>query len=588
MKIRFLYIFLLFLLTIFSCDTAFIDVAGSRLSNLPYDLTVGGKEFSSTDISMSGRVERSPYTLEFVISNPSSDDFTVKSFSVESIEGSFYIYQGVEGTTLSKGESATGILAFAPVYEGDFSATLTLDTDWSEPLVFNLSGEGVSRSVYVATSGSDSDGLGTPSSPYLTLEKGISEADEFDTLYVAAGTYTVSSTLTVDKELHLQGSYTIGSDGSWSKDLNSDGTGLARSSIITSSVTADGDTATVELANPQSLSTYPEGFDQTLFQGFTVYGPYLSNSGGNISKALQISAYTTMVVENNLIGGSGETSIALHAINSSSFCYLIFNKILGSESTLATYPVNSYAVYLENSFYPVFLYNYINGGVTTSVAAGIINYQSQYIDFYGNIVYSGNSSTPGAMLYGLNSLYAGIYYLINNTFVNGGDAGSFYGLSLDAGDYYIYNNLFTLTNSPSATNYFLAYTGVTFSANTTNLFDSRITSYGSYGYDGSNDIPAVNSLPTAVGNVAADLSTIIDESNAYTFTASATVAQTAMGTDLTQLLLFPVPAEGASITYPPLFPYFMDRSSSSYFSIDGTLRTGDGSTGWSVGPFEVD
>ena len=58
--------------------------------------------------------------------------------------------------------------------------------------------------IYVSPSGSDS-GAGTYDSPYQTISKAISSANAKQTIYLAGGTYLISSSLTIDKTLDFVG-----------------------------------------------------------------------------------------------------------------------------------------------------------------------------------------------------------------------------------------------------------------------------------------------------------------------------------------------------------------------------------------------
>jgi len=59
--------------------------------------------------------------------------------------------------------------------------------------------------VYVATTGNDGTGNGTAAAPYATIAAGISHASAGDTVYVVAGTYNVSTQITVPVGVSLMG-----------------------------------------------------------------------------------------------------------------------------------------------------------------------------------------------------------------------------------------------------------------------------------------------------------------------------------------------------------------------------------------------
>ena len=52
--------------------------------------------------------------------------------------------------------------------------------------------------VHIATSGSDSAGTGQATAPFATIQKGISQAQEGDTVLVEAGTYTGEGNRNID------------------------------------------------------------------------------------------------------------------------------------------------------------------------------------------------------------------------------------------------------------------------------------------------------------------------------------------------------------------------------------------------------
>ena len=66
--------------------------------------------------------------------------------------------------------------------------------------------QGMAKTVYVAKYGDDGTGHGSRGKPYLTIQKGIDEANEDDTIWVFAGTY--EENVLVDKRIDLVGNGT--------------------------------------------------------------------------------------------------------------------------------------------------------------------------------------------------------------------------------------------------------------------------------------------------------------------------------------------------------------------------------------------
>ena len=59
--------------------------------------------------------------------------------------------------------------------------------------------------IYVATTGNDGTGDGSAGAPYLTLGHAVTQATAGDTIYVTAGTYTITSQVAVPVGISIMG-----------------------------------------------------------------------------------------------------------------------------------------------------------------------------------------------------------------------------------------------------------------------------------------------------------------------------------------------------------------------------------------------
>ena len=69
---------------------------------------------------------------------------------------------------------------------------------------------------FVSPSGSNSFSGLSSSTPFLTIEKGISTASSYDSVIVLSGTYPILNTLTISKPITLLGMGASIDGGSWS------------------------------------------------------------------------------------------------------------------------------------------------------------------------------------------------------------------------------------------------------------------------------------------------------------------------------------------------------------------------------------
>lgn len=97
-------------------------------------------------------------------------------------------------TTLPPGECATA--SFALILSRTNQADLLASADKAKAFLGNL------RARYVATTGNDVTGTGTAGNPFATIQKGIDQAQDGDTVIVQPGTY--AGGINVNKPVHLK------------------------------------------------------------------------------------------------------------------------------------------------------------------------------------------------------------------------------------------------------------------------------------------------------------------------------------------------------------------------------------------------
>ena len=81
-------------------------------------------------------------------------------------------------------------------------------------LLFTLTAS--ATKYYVSPSGNNSNAGLSGSASFLTIDKGISTASNYDTVVVMTGTYTISAALAINKPLTLLGQGAQIDGGSWS------------------------------------------------------------------------------------------------------------------------------------------------------------------------------------------------------------------------------------------------------------------------------------------------------------------------------------------------------------------------------------
>jgi hypothetical protein len=106
------------------------------------------------------------------------------------------------GTYTLNFQSADKVFTVTTSYPGHKSAskTVTVNNNSIGTANFQLGMD----SVYVSSIGSDTTGIGTLDNPYKTIQKGLDNVNPRGTVYIANGTYTLSS-FSISKDVHIVG-----------------------------------------------------------------------------------------------------------------------------------------------------------------------------------------------------------------------------------------------------------------------------------------------------------------------------------------------------------------------------------------------
>jgi hypothetical protein len=266
----------------------------------------------------------------------------------------------------------------------------------------------------------------------------------------------------------------------------------------------------------------------TEIDGFYING---STAGSNYSAAIFINGGKSTISNNILKGGSGLFSYAIYVTLSNEFLEIRNNTLIGGSGN------SSFGIYLYNSS-PNIFNNTItgvtdSGGLNTEFSYGIIVYESSpYIR--NNTINGGNPQMGTSTSYVIFLNYS-FPVIENNIMFNVGGMIN-YGMLDQNG-----STIISLKNNDI------------FSC-TTGLFYNGVTTY--------TNVEDLNSLSYANGNISEDA--MLDMVNDYNLTLASPLSVKEGGID--------------GSTKGWLYSY--DKN--------GTQRTGNGLTGWSIGAYEHD
>ncbi len=393
---------------------------------------------------------------------------------------------------------------------------------------------GADSSVYVATTGNDTTGDGSSVLPYATIQKGIDEAviAARDTVKVASGTYVIdsASTITLADGVSLFGGY---ESSEWTRDV----------AVNTTTISQGSTSTTIYAFTGSSLST------GLTIDGFTIES--INSSGSAYGLYLTNCQNLTVSSNNIVVKGSNSTGVGV-ALYSASDGFILKNNVI----EMQTGPRYVYAVYASS----------FTG--TASILNNLFNLRFNPVNGGSCGIHLASCTNP-------------VFIVRNNTFIIGEDGNAspsyaFGETSANTGTVTISfdnNIVYEYYETFDGGSYGLCRTTSVWdvvSLKNNNFFQLDSFYYGNSGSENYISAADLNSSITgASSNVSVDL---VDGSNTYFVDETADWHLTSSA-DITV-------REGA-----------IDGSSNGWSftdDIDGTLRTGNGSTGWSIGAYEQD
>jgi len=436
------------------------------------------------------------------------------------------------------------------------------------------------QTIYVSSGGS---GDGTWGSPIGGINDGITSANSMLTagtwdaahVEVSQGTYSGDSSAT--PATHVQLVEGISLYGGFST------TDWAVRDTSTYTTTVE-DTASSggDSTDPNSTVEADSGITTaTVVDGFTING-----GSGNWSSAVWNHDGGAPTISNNTIdGGSGDSSTGvLSRINSSPIIHGntidggsndandthgVFNDV-GCDSTIynntitVTAGVYIYVLHDIESSSTTYGNTIIANAANTGDSDGV-KCEDCASTFYNNIIGGGETSNFGWSI-GMHITGSDTPSVYNNIIFAGSETAGVdaYAVAFgDSGSSFDNNILYTTGGSPAYCGYQDASDDDPTSFKNNNLYDCGDALY----YDGSSDlttIGAVNGQSFASGNITEDLSGCLDSD--YRFA----------GCSLDSYTFDTIGLDGSALGWG----FTTDK--------DGTTRVGNGSTGWSVGPYEYD
>jgi hypothetical protein len=400
----------------------------------------------------------------------------------------------------------------------------------SQSPTFNVDG----TVIYVSSTTGNDTYDGTEAEPLQHINTAIDQlaADGvYGRILVAEGTYSFpdanTNIITVKEGISLYGGY---NPVDWTRDI-------ATYQTIIEDTRASGGTQDVPIA--------PIYIDSSVSNITTIDGFYINGSISDTSNSagIHIDGGSATISKNVITGGStagsGPRSYGVFVNDSDDSLEIKSNHIDGGSGTSA------YGIYLKNT--TMHLYNNTIIGTTDTAGTGTENSYAIYLDgampiIRNNIADGGN---PQAGVPTRNSISVMLFNISNpiienNILVTSGGTNKYGIYALNVG------------NEPT-------------SIMNNDIYDLGGAITGLY-YDGATDyLTAVDlntSLAYADGNLSEDA--MLDTVNDYVFTVSSPVSVTEGGID------------GSALGW------IFDTDK------DGTVRTGNGTTGWSMGAYEKD
>ncbi len=473
-----------------------------------------------------------------------------------------------------------------------------------------ISSGSVTFEVFDGVCVSDVDGddgttiKGTTQDPYKTIEKGITEAN---TLYVsgqsvpaqvrvAKGTYNLSSEINIVENISLYGGYSDNSSDNW-------GT-TGEVSTITDTLTTGGSSG-----NPRTLIMSGSGITTaTVIDGFTLIG-----GTGSYTTTIYCSD-SSPTIQNNTINaggdGSGEYRYAIY-MDTNSAPKIYKNTINSSSSAGGISVIQSYGIRILASS-PKIDDNNINAG-TAGNSSGQNSYGIRVSDTTSNpnIINNKLDAGKGYNTYGLYLADATSNIEVHNNLILGGSTNSSginYSLFLYNTSPIIRNNTIVCGKSDISSNstyclYLQNDSALTIVENNIFIFITGTGSYNSYAIYELTSTADISSLKNNdFFNFPNDSThTIYHNENGASDDDWKTITDMETGLDSESLGM----ATGNTTADPALDPdykFTVTSDSAVYIGgIDGgaaawgfttdrdrNIRTGNGTTGWSMGCYEFD
>jgi hypothetical protein len=525
----------------------------------------------------------SPAT-ECVLQNNSAKTIIV---SAVTISGSgFVLASGAFPAEIAAGAQYLFTMTASPVITGQSSGQLQIASDDSVNPVYTvqLSVAGMDQIVYVSMSGNDSSGDGSKASPVATMQKAIGLIPSGQcAICVAEGAYTIGVPITISTTMSLYGGY---QDGTWLRKPSTYVTTLESSTVVGTTANRSG----VIITDGSAVT------GQVVISGFTI------SAGGNVAdqKAGIVvkNGAAPFITGNVITAGTGAKYGEGIAVLSNAAPVIALNVISGGECQISANGI------LCESASGFFRYNRINGGKADSATIGLnLSTTTSLIQCTGNIIIGGQATSSGTSkglffdsgnheanvvsnyilagagddTYAVHLAGSAKTLMANNTIISGNSSIADYGVYSDShlGDLFFMNNIVSCNGSSVGTGFHETATADSPECFLNNNFYGCAILYHDVEY--SNDIVTVamlnsysditqNASKPAAGNVSVALtydSATLDIVNA---SDPAYYAVTRGGLD-------------GTVSTPNITPVKDQKD---------VTRTGDGSTGWSMGAREYD
>ncbi len=442
----------------------------------------------------------------------------------------------------------------------DISTTVTL-TEGNATVTANFILDVAEDVICVDVNYTGGGSTGSALKPYTDIETGITQAESngFDSVYVATGIYDVTDAITMIGGISVYGGFN-NDNGTWTR--NPYQTKDDRSTYLTQITYTGSDVGVTD--NPARAIEF-SGIsidDNTIIEGFTILG---KDDGDYQAAIICENSAIPIITYNTIVGGAGIVSYGVYADAASPT--ISYNDIDGG-SALISYGTLNVATSLSRIFN-----NIINGGSGNSTY-GVSN-ESSSTKIYNNTIHGGDN---GNISVGIRNHFSSSSTIINNTIAGGICNDNSLGI-INSSSRPIINNNIIFTYAGASTRYGIYEDEYYNSADASSLQNNNIFNcptalyYDEDTYTNLTTISSVNSLTdidTVGGNISVD-PIFEDQTNKdWHLTASSPTSVTSGGLDLSSDMTFPEDLDGNKI------------------DLEGNIRTGDGSTGWSIGAYEYD